>query len=56
MEAFVQRIIAGGIALVAGLWIATLLEPGVGPWLLGPVLIVAGLAGLGTGIARPIEY
>jgi hypothetical protein len=56
MEPFVQRIIAGGLGLVAGLWIAALLEPGPGPWLLGPVLILGGVAGLASGIAGPIEY
>lgn len=53
MEPFVQKITAGGLVLVAGLWIATL---GDGPWTgLGWGLVVLGLAGLGWGIGTKID-
>jgi hypothetical protein len=55
MEPFVQRIVAGGLALVAGLWLAAGVDPGAGPWLLGPLLVFGGGASLLSGIARPLD-
>lgn len=55
MERFVQAIVAGGLALVAGLWIVTLSETGTLPWTGGGFLVLAGLAGLGYGIATELE-
>jgi len=47
----VGPIVAGGIALVAGLWLASLFAVGAGPWALGIVLVGVGIAGLAAGIA-----
>ncbi|MFB6353980.1 MAG: hypothetical protein ABEJ92_07815 [Halobacteriales archaeon] len=55
VEPFVRRIVAGGLALVAGLWLAALLDPSGWPWLVGPALAFAGLASLAAGIARPLS-
>lgn len=54
MEVFLQRIVAGGLALVAGLWVAATLDPSTWPWLLGPLLVFGGGASLLAGIARPL--
>ena len=56
MERFVQYIVAGGLALVAGLWVAHLFEWGSNAWILGAVLVALGTGGLGVGIASEIEY
>lgn len=56
MERFVRFIVAGGIALVAGLWLVALLERGSLPWLAGVALAVVGIAGLAWGIASEIRY
>jgi len=55
MERFVALIVAGGLAVVAGLWVVTLLETWSSPWLLGITLVVLGAAGLGTGIRSRIR-
>lgn len=55
MERFVQHIVAGGLLLVAGLWVTAILEPGVDLWLLGPLLVIAGGASLLAGIAEPLD-
>src|SRR6056297_2454689 len=44
MERFARLIVAGGLALAAGLWIATLAEARTAAWLLG-----VGVAALGAG-------
>lgn len=56
MEWFVRLITSGGIALVVGLWIMTLLEAWSLPWLLGTTLVLLGIAGLGGGIWLQIDY
>ena len=56
VEPFVRRIVAGGLALVAGLWVLALLDPGSAPWFLGPVLVFGGGASLLSGIARPLPW
>lgn len=56
MERFVRLIVGGGIALVAGLWIATLAGTGSGPWLLGVALVVVGVGALAGGIWWEIDY
>lgn len=56
MERFVRLITAGGIALVVGLWLVTLLEAGSFPWLLGAVLVPLGLGGLAGGIWLEIDW
>ena len=55
MERFVQSIVAGGVALVAGLWIATLVDAGSLPWLVGVALALLGAGGLAVGIRSEIE-
>ena len=55
MERFVRFIVGGGVALVAGLWIVTLLEAR-SVWLLGGVLVLFGVAGLAGGIWMEVDY
>ncbi|MBV0924468.1 hypothetical protein KTS45_09680 [Halomicroarcula limicola] len=55
MERFVRLVVAGGLALVAGLWIATLAVPQTPGWVAGVALAVAGVAGLAAGIGREIR-
>lgn len=54
MERFVQRIVAGGLALVAGLWTLALGD-GTATLVGGGGLAVAGLVALGSGIATPLD-
>lgn len=56
MERFVRAVVAGGLALVAGLWTVTLSAAGSVPWLLGVALVALGSAGLAAGIGSEIEY
>lgn len=56
MERFVRIVVAGGIATVAGLWVAELATPVSGPWLAGVALAALGVAGLGTGIWIELDY
>jgi hypothetical protein len=56
MERFVQFVVAGGLALVAGLWLAALTPLWSGPWLAGAVLSLGGVAGLAVGIGAEIEW
>jgi hypothetical protein len=55
MERFVRLIVAGGVALVAGLWAAALFDPWSVAWLIGVGLAVIGIGGLSAGIASEIE-
>lgn len=48
MERFARLIVAGGIALVGGLWIAMLAEVGTAAWLVG---VVAAALGAGANVA-----
>lgn len=56
MERFVRLVVAGGLALVAGLWVAALTTPSSLPWLGGVGLTVAGLAGLTVGVESQLEW
>ena len=56
MESFVQAIVAGGLALLAGLWLHTLSASGSVPGILGLGLVVLGIGGLGWGIGSELEY
>lgn len=56
MERFAQLIVAGGLALVAGLWLVELLDRGSPPWLAGVTLAAAGALALGAGIHSEIDY
>lgn len=56
MERFVQLIVAGGLALVAGLWMVSLLRQGSPPWVAGLGLATAGVLALGAGIWLEVEW
>ena len=56
MERFVRVIVAGGVALVAGLWVVRLFEWGSTKSLAGAALVVLGACALGVGIASEIEF
>jgi hypothetical protein len=55
MERFVTLVVAGGVALVVGLWTLQLTVKGSPPWLVGVALVVAGAAALAAGIGRELE-
>lgn len=50
MERFLAFVVAGGIALVAGLWLADLAAQESALRIVGVVAAFAGVAGLGAGI------
>lgn len=56
MEQFVQLIVGGGIALVAGLWIVALSVRWSMPWLLGVSVVLFGIGGLVGGIRSELAY
>ena len=56
VEGFVVRIVAGGLALVAGVWLLTLATLWSVPWLFGTGLAVSGALALWSGIWSEIEY
>ncbi len=56
VERFVVLLVAGGLALVAGLWSTTLLEAGSRPWLAGLALVGLGVVALAAGIHSEVEY
>ena len=49
-------IVAGGVALVAGLWIATYLPAWSPLWVVGAALVLVGVAGLAGGIWIELDY
>jgi hypothetical protein len=55
VEPFVRRIVAGGLALVAGLWLVDLGTPSEPAWLAGLALVLVGVSALATGIWRQVE-
>lgn len=55
-ERFVRLIVGGGIALVAGLWAATLSGSWSVVWLFGVALVLLGLGGLTAGIWSEVDY
>ena len=55
MERFAQLVTAGGLALVAGLWLTALTAPVSLPWLAGTALALAGAVGLGAGIWTELD-
>ncbi|ERH07539.1 MAG: hypothetical protein J07HN4v3_03182 [Halonotius sp. J07HN4] len=56
MEGFVRFIVAGGLALVAGLWITQLGSQASTAWLTGIALAALGGVALAVGIYSPLEY
>ena len=56
VERFVRTIVAGGVALVAGLWVATYLPAWSPLWAVGAVLALVGVAGLAGGIWMELDY
>lgn len=55
VERFVQLILAGGIGLVAGLWLLTGFESTTPAWLAGAGLTVAGAVALAVGIRSELD-
>ena len=55
MERFVRLIVAGGLALVAGLWLLELFARGSSGWLVGAALAALGTAGAFAGIFSELE-
>lgn len=55
MERFVQLLVAGGLALLAGLWTLRVAGAWSPSWLAGAVLVVVGVAGLAVGIGSELD-
>lgn len=55
MERFVQFVAAGGVGLVAGLWLLAAFPPLLPPWALGAGLAVLGAAGVLYGTGTRVE-
>ena len=55
MGRFVKLVVAGGLALVAGLWAVRLAAAFSARWLGGVALGLLGLATLGIGIGRELS-
>ncbi len=55
MERFVGLLVAGGLALLAGVWTLHLTAQGSPPWLAGAALAALGVAGLAAGIGRELD-
>jgi len=56
VERFVRLVVGGGLALVAGLWLATLSALWSLPWAVGVVLSFGGFGGLAVGIRSELVY
>lgn len=54
-ERFVQLVVGGGLALVAGLWVVTLTAPASLAWLAGLFLVALGVVGLAAGIWTELD-
>lgn len=55
MERFVQLVTAGGVALVAGLWVVTLFDA-QSAVAFGAAFVLLGVGGLAAGIWLEIDY
>ncbi|MFB6223741.1 MAG: hypothetical protein ABEH86_08745 [Haloarcula sp.] len=55
MERFVKLVVAGGLALVTGLWMTRFAVSLSEIWLGGVALAFLGLAALGVGIGRELS-
>lgn len=56
VERFVRFLVAGGLALVAGLWLTALYPPATPLWLLGVALALGGVAALAVGIESQVDW
>jgi hypothetical protein len=56
MERFAQGLVAGGLALVAGLWLTALAPSRSRAWLAGVAAAWLGVIALGGSIYSQIEY
>jgi len=56
MERFVMLLVAGGLALVAGLWLATLGDGGTAAWVSGVILAALGSLSLAAGMGQEIAF
>ncbi|ELZ05106.1 MULTISPECIES: hypothetical protein [Natrialba] len=54
MERFVTLIVAGGLCLLAGLWLAELVAVGSPPWIAGAALALCGTVAILAGIRREL--
>lgn len=55
MERFVELIVSGGVALVAGLWVTTGFAWGTAPWAGGVAVVIVGALALAAGIGSELE-
>lgn len=55
MERFAQYIVAGGLVMVAGLWVTALTTTWSVPWVVGAVVAFAGMAVSLVGIYRELS-
>jgi len=55
MERFAQLVVAGGLALLAGLWTLRLTAAFSPPWFGGAALVGTGLVALAAGIGTELE-
>lgn len=55
VEGFVRLVVAGGIAVVVGLWIVRLAAPGSVGWMVGIGLLFVGIGALARGIWSEID-
>ena len=56
MERFVQFMVAGGLALLAGLWGSQIVDASSQAWLGSVAIAVVGILALAVGINSQIEY
>jgi len=56
MERFVQVIVAGGLALLAGLWGGQIADPVSKAWLGSVAVAVGGVLALAVGINSQLDY
>lgn len=56
MERFVQYVVAGGLALVAGLWTTEFASPSSALWATGVALAALGAVALFAGVHRELDY
>lgn len=55
MERFARLVVAGGLALVAGLWATALAGTWSAPWLAGAAVALVGAGALGAGIWTELD-